>query len=319
MTKQTKGRGLASLIPTDSPAASKKTEDAGPPEGQWVADVREVPVPGLTLTTVHPSSVSPNPRQPRTEFDPDALTELAGSLTDIGFLQPIVVREVTGGNAPRYELIAGERRLRASQLAQLTEIPALVRQTGDDELLRDALLENLQRVPLNPLEEAAAYDQLLQDFGGTHEELSRKLSKSRSQVSNTLRLLKLPPAVQRRVAAGVLSAGHARALLSLDDAAAMETLAKRVVAEGISVRALEEIVATQPGTKAAKTRKPGGATRSAPEIEAVAQRLSDALETRVSISVGKSKGKIVVEFADIEDLHRVISQIDSSVFEDPSL
>lgn len=312
MTKQTKaGRGLAALIPS-GPATQA---DQGPPDGEVVADVRDVAVDGLRLIAVNPKQVKPNPRQPRLEFDPDGLTELAGSLKDIGFLQPIVVRDISSGSASAYELVAGERRLRAAQLAGLTEIPAIVRSTDDDELLREALLENLQRVALNPLEEAAAYGQLLNDFGGTHEELSRRLSKSRSQVSNTLRLLKLPPAVQRRVAAGVLSAGHARALLGLPDSDAMELMAKRVVAEGISVRGLEELVATYQATDSTSPKRRSAAT-VAPELGAVADRLSDSFDTRVTISMGRSKGKIVVEFADISDLHRIVGQLDPAVLKE---
>lgn len=334
MTKPSKtGRGLAALIPTEPAPKAKKpiarrsvpankqmptAADQGPPDSIVVTDVRDVrdqAVPGLTLISVRPSQVRPNPRQPRTEFDPDALDELSESLRDVGFLQPIVVRELAGrGNDATYELVAGERRWRASQLAELYEIPAIVRSTDDNALLRDALLENLQRVPLNPLEEAAAYDQLLTDFGGTHEELSKRLSRSRSQVSNTLRLLKLPTAVQRRVAAGVLSAGHARALLALPDDESMDFVAKRVIAEGISVRGTEEIVATYqaPSGKARKS----SAKQSRPEFDAVAQRLSDHLDTRVNIAMGKSKGKIVVEFAGVEDLHRIISQLSESVLDD---
>lgn len=326
---QTNGqrRGIAALIPTDTGTATarrrpaqRESTDAGPPEiavSVPQSQPEQQSVEGLALIQLRPNQVTPNPSQPRTEFDPDALNELAHSLKEIGFLQPIVVRpkEVTSTTAtPSYELIAGERRWRASQLAGLEQIPALVRTTDDDAMLRDALLENLQRVALNPLEEAAAYEQLLSDFGGTHEELATRLGRSRPQVSNTLRLLKLPPPVQRRVAAGVLSAGHARALLGLSDSEQMETMAKRVVAEGISVRGLEELVALHEPTKS--TRKPRAAAQKsdhAIELEAVAGRLGDALETRVAITMGRSKGKIVVEFAGIDDLHRVISLMNDSV------
>lgn len=343
-------RGLAALIPTEEnrtisltdpgPTAGRagaarasvatvadpgpRVIDNGPPESAPRADdprsvgVGAQPVDGLELVTIRPNQIVPNPRQPRTEFDPDALMELAHSLADIGFLQPVVVRplevsttETKGArDEPRYELVAGERRWRASQIAELTTIPAIVRSTDDDALLRDALLENLQRVALNPLEEAAAYDQLLADFGGTHDELATRLGRSRPQVSNTLRLLKLPPGVQRRVAAGVLSAGHARALLGASDQDAMESLAKKVVAEGISVRGLEELVTLDRPKKSRTARK---ARVVAPELEAVAQRLSDSLDTRVQITMGKSKGKIVVEFSGVEDLHRVISLLDDTV------
>jgi len=276
-----------------------------------------VPVDGLELISVRPNQIVPNPKQPRTQFDPDSLMELAHSLSDVGFLQPVVVRPLHdsgSSSTPRYELVAGERRWRASQIAELATIPAIVRSTDDDALLRDALLENLQRVALNPLEEAAAYDQLLVDFGGTHDELAVRLGRSRPQVSNTLRLLKLPPAVQRRVAAGVLSAGHARALLAAGDPQAMEVLAKKVVSEGISVRGLEELVAVDKPPKARKS--PRSPSTTAPEVQAVADRLCDALDTRVQITMGKSKGKIVVEFSGIEDLHRVVSLLNDSVLTD---
>lgn len=311
-------RGLAALIPTSTVADDRpRIVDAGPPEVSVhtrIATPTAEPVTGLELISVRPLQVVPNPKQPRTEFDPDALAELAQSVGDIGFLQPIVVRRTTPATAKeqRFELIAGERRWRASQIAELETIPAIVRSTDDDELLREALLENLQRVALNPLEEAAAYDQLLKDFGGTHDELAAKLGKSRPQVSNTLRLLKLPTAVQRRVAAGILSAGHARALLSVDDTAAMDVLAKRVIAEGISVRALEEIISVDQPKKSSK-RKAASTSRTPVELEAVADRIGDALDTRVQISAGKSRGKITIDFADIEDLHRIVSIIDASV------
>ncbi len=321
MTNRTQNRrGLAALIPTDGANRSRDDRplvvDAGPPETtapRVQSTVLPAAVAGLELVSVRPLQVVPNPKQPRTEFDPDALTELAQSLGDVGFLQPIVVRRIGSptDTDQRYELVAGERRWRASQIAELETIPAIVRSTDDDALLRDALLENLQRVALNPLEEAAAYDQLLADFGGTHDELARKLGRSRPQVSNTLRLLKLPIAVQRRVAAGVLSAGHARALLSLDDEKSMDVLAKRVIAEGISVRALEELVTIdQPKKKAPRKQS---AARTPIELQAVADRIGDALETRVSITASKSKGRISIEFADVDDLHRIVGLIDPSV------
>lgn len=323
MTNRTSNRrGLAALIPTDGTSRPRddrpRVIDSGPPETTAplvTSSNAPAQVAGLELVSVRPLQVVPNPKQPRTEFDPDALTELAQSLGDVGFLQPIVVRRI--GSATdvdqRFELVAGERRWRASQLAELETIPAIVRSTDDDALLRDALLENLQRVALNPLEEAAAYDQLLADFGGTHEELARKLGRSRPQVSNTLRLLKLPTAVQRRVAAGVLSAGHARALLSLEDEQTMDVLAKRVIAEGISVRALEELVTIdQPKKKPARKKATG---RTPVELQAVADRIGDALETRVQISATKAKGRISIEFADVEDLHRIVGLIDPSVIE----
>ncbi len=325
MTNETKGRrGLAALIPTDGQQSTRSDRprviDSGPPEST-TAKIRVVATPGhvagLELISVRPLHVSPNPKQPRTEFDPEALAELAQSLADIGFLQPIVVRRLGSStdSDPRFELVAGERRWRAAQIAELETIPAIVRSTDDDELLRDALLENLQRVALNPLEEAAAYDQLLKDFGGTHDELARKLGRSRPQVSNTLRLLKLPTAVQRRVAAGVLSAGHARALLSLTDAADMDVFAKRVIAEGISVRALEEMISVEQPRKTPK-RKAAGPAKTPVELQAVADRIGDVLETRVQISAGKLRGKITIEFADVDDLHRIVGLINSDVIAD---
>lgn len=310
-------RGLAALIPTGPGAGHGSAQDAGPPDQvpvDLIVDVTDQGAParihGLELVTVAVSDVAPNPRQPRTEFDPDALDELARSLKEVGFLQPIVVRRVTSGSRrkPHFELVAGERRWRAATAAGLQEVPALVRSTDDDELLREALLENLQRVALNPLEEAAAYEQLLADFGGTHDELAARLGRSRPQVSNTLRLLKLPPTVQRRVAAGVLSAGHARTLLSLADEAAMDQLAKRVVAEGISVRGLEEIVAVQANRSTKKPRRTAS-KQMLPELDAVGHRLSDLLETRVQVTMGRTKGKIVIEFAGIEDLARVTTAL----------
>jgi ParB family chromosome partitioning protein len=260
------------------------------------------PVPGARFAYIDPAQVQPNPRQPRQVFDSGALAELVGSIKEIGVLQPIVVRPHPNGEG--YELIMGERRLRATREAGLTEIPAIVRSTDDLDLLRDALVENLHRAQLNPLEEAAAYQQLLDDFGITHEQLADRLSRSRPQITNTLRLLKLPPAVQKRVAAGVLSAGHARALLTLDNAEAMDQLATRIVAEGMSVRATEEAVTL--GVKVAAPKKgsvrPGGRTAALDDLSA---RLGDHLDTRVKVQLGSTKGKITVEFATVEDLNRI--------------
>jgi ParB family chromosome partitioning protein len=270
-----------------------------------------VPVPGAYFAELPVGSISPNPKQPRQVFDEEALAELVHSVREIGVLQPIVVRSVPGSAPdaePRFELIMGERRWRASQAAELERIPAIVRDTSDDDLLRDALLENLHRSELNPLEEAAAYQQLLEDFGCTHEELASRIGRSRPQISNTIRLLRLPPAVQRRVAAGVLSAGHARALLGLDDAAAMDKLAQRIVSEGLSVRATEEAVAISDSSDSAAPttrRRPRGGGRHA-ELDDLATRLADRLDTRVNISLGRSKGKISVEFASVEDLNRIL-------------
>lgn len=283
------GRGLGALIPTEPAQQAPPATAAG---------YAELPVTAIT----------PNPRQPRMVFDDDAHTELVHSIHTIGLLQPIVVRKV--GNT--YELVAGERRLRASKAAGLDTIPAIIRHTEDDDLLRDALLENLHRANLNALEEAAAYAQMLADFGCTQEELATRIGRSRPQVSNTLRLLKLPPDVQRRVAAGVLSAGHARALLSLSDAHAMERLAQRIVNEGLSVRAVEEIVLLQePST--AKPRKRASRKPATPAalIETIEQ-LEDVLDTRVraeGFGKLKTQGRIVIECADLEDAHRIAAVI----------
>jgi ParB family chromosome partitioning protein len=246
-------------------------------------------------------AITPNPRQPRQVFDQDAMAELVHSVREVGLLQPVVVRPL---GEDRYELIMGERRWRAAREAGLPAIPAIVRATGDDVMLRDALLENLHRSQLNPLEEAAAYDQMLQDFGCTHDELASRIGRSRPQISNTLRLLKLPPVVQRRVAAGVLSAGHARALLGLAEAAAQERLAQRIVAEGLSVRTVEEIVSVGDGGPA--PRRSAARRPVAPKLETLAARLSDRFETRVKVDLGRSKGRIVVEFGSIDDLERIV-------------
>ncbi|MCD9154407.1 ParB/RepB/Spo0J family partition protein [Aeromicrobium duanguangcaii] len=285
------GRGLSALIPT-SPAQAKESglaEVAG-------ARLRELPV----------GQISPNPRQPRTVFDEEAMNELVHSIKEIGLLQPIVVRQ-TGPD--RYELIMGERRWRATQKAGLETITAVIRETTDEDLLRDALLENLHRSELNPLEEAAAYQQLLEDFGCTQEELSERIGRSRPQITNTIRLLKLPPAVQRRVAAGVLSAGHARALLAVPNPELQDRLASRVVAEGISVRQLEEIVRFGDEDATPSARKLSTRPTSA-RVGELAHRLSERFDTRVKVDFGKSKGKIVVEFATIGDLERIVELMD---------
>ena len=278
------GTNLDSLIPTSLTVGDTE-----------VAQQNEVPI----------SSISPNPRQPRTIFDEDALNELIASIKEIGILQPPVVRKVSEG---RYELIMGERRLRAAKAAGLTTIPVIIRQTPDNELLREALIENIHRSQLNPLEEAAAYAGLLTDFGCTHEELAMKLGRSRPLISNMLRLLNLPPTVQRKVAAGVISAGHARALLGLSDEKEIEKLANRIVAEGLSVRATEEIVAIAgPAKKSSKKKAKVGISGAA---LASAELLSDYLDTRVSIEQGKGKGKITIEFAGSEDLQRIVDLIE---------
>lgn len=316
------GRGLGALIPTEAPAppsAKARGKAEGTKRGNSPAVAATAatggqspePIAGAVYLEVAPQDVVPNPRQPRQVFDTDALAELTFSIKEIGLLQPIVIRHRDGEGAP-YELIAGERRWRASQAAGLELIPAIVRDTADDDMLREALLENLHRAELNPLEEAAAYQQLLADFGGTQEELAQRLGRSRPQVANTLRLLKLPPAVQRRVAAGVISAGHARALLSLDDPAAMDALAERIVKEGLSVRSVEEIVLIGEDGEPKRKRTPrprGGATAEVAEITAgVSERLSDLLDTRVRVEgvrTQRSRGRLVVEFADLEDLRRI--------------
>jgi ParB family chromosome partitioning protein len=261
-------------------------------------------VPGASFAELPVASVHANPKQPRQVFDEDALAELAHSIREFGVLQPIVVRPDVEG----YELVMGERRLRAAIAAGLDAIPAIVRSTADDAMLRDALLENIHRAQLNPLEEAAAYQQLLEEFGTTHEELAHRIGRSRPQVTNTIRLLNLPLAVQRRVAAGVLSAGHARALLGLESADQQDELAGRIVAEGLSVRATEELVAlAQRGDGAQRTQRATPAKRiSAPAATELANKLSDAFDTRVRVDLGRRKGRITVEFASIDDLERIV-------------
>ncbi|MDR7383312.1 ParB/RepB/Spo0J family partition protein [Promicromonospora iranensis] len=280
-------------------------------EGDATAVSREtaelLPVPGARFAELPVTAIRPNTWQPRTVFDEGDLDELVESIREIGVLQPIVVRP-DKANPGEYELIMGERRWRATQAAELATIPAIVRDTDDGDMLRDALLENLHRSDLNPLEEAAAYRQLLDDFGCTHEELANRIARSRPQISNTLRLLRLPPLVQRRVAAGVLSAGHARALLGLSDGAEIERLAQRIVSEGLSVRATEEIVMlTESDGSSSKARKaPRAGTRSE-AVDELATRLSDRFETRVKVALGKNKGRMTVEFASVEDLNRILN------------
>ncbi|GAA4962565.1 ParB/RepB/Spo0J family partition protein [Kineococcus glutinatus] len=265
-----------------------------------------VPVPGARFLELPVTAIVPNAKQPRTVFDEEELDELVRSVATVGVLQPVVVRPIPGAadGEPGYELVMGERRWRAATAAGLGVVPAIVRDTTDDDLLRDALLENLHRSQLNPLEEAAAYAQLLDDFGCTHEELAGRIGRSRPQISNTLRLMKLPPLVQRRVAAGVLSAGHARALLALEDGAAMERLAQRIVAEGLSVRAVEEIVTLGGGAAPARARRTPAPAR--PELEQRAGALADRLDTRVSITMGRRKGRLTVDFAGVDDLDRIL-------------
>lgn len=269
-------------------------------------EVELVEVPGARFAEIPVGDIHPNRKQPRSVFDEDDMAELVHSVREIGVLQPIVVRTSTEKGGEPYELVMGERRWRAVQAAGLETIPAIVRDTTDDDLLRDALLENLHRSQLNPLEEAAAYQQLLEDFGTTHEQLADRIGRSRPQVSNTLRLLKLPPLVQRRVAAGVLSAGHARALLALPDAAAMERIAQKIVAEGMSVRATEESVALyQDPTTPAKSSIPKPNARHE-RLDYLASSLSDRLDTNVKITLGARKGRVSIEFASVEDLNRIM-------------
>lgn len=336
------GRGLGALIPTDvseltseAPSApvaapavaviekpavpvqvdvSRETAPAAPaPVEEEAPDLS--PVPGAKFRVVPLDSIVVNPKQPREVFDEEALEELKASIREVGLLQPIVVRpyiqETEEGTLSRYELIMGERRLRASRSLDLESIPAIIRETRDEDMLRDALLENIHRAQLNPLEEGAAYQQLLEEFGVTQEELSRRIGRSRPQISNTIRLLNLPGPVQRRVAAGVLSAGHARALLALPTAEAQEALAKRIVAEGLSVRTTEELVQqadvsreTEGGSSRARRAKP-----SAPGVEDLANRLADHFETRVKVNLGQRKGRITIEFATVSDLERIVDMM----------
>ncbi|WP_406039491.1 ParB/RepB/Spo0J family partition protein [Micromonospora sp. NBC_00898] len=326
------GRGLGALIPTapvepavpaagESEAVAPATVGtAAPTPSAAVAPAAESgpqlsPVPGARFAEIPVDAIVPNPKQPRQVFDEEALEELKTSIQEVGFLQPIVVRQL---DDEKYELVMGERRWRAAQAVGRESIPAIVRDTKDDAMLRDALLENIHRANLNPLEEAAAYQQLLEEFGATHEELARRIGRSRPQISNTIRLMNLPAQVQRRVAAGVLSAGHARALLSLDDADAQEQLALRIVAEGISVRATEELVALALADGPAKT--PAAKRRPkphAPALTDLADRLSDRFDTRVKVDIGRSKGKITIEFATVDDLERIVGIIGVGQEEQP--
>lgn len=315
------GRGLASLIPTGP--AEGENAGFGPRMGDAAADVviggpsngsatNEV---GAVYREIDPSSIEPNPRQPRQVFDEEALGELVHSIREFGLMQPIVVRELPPGEpgAARFQLVMGERRWRAAQQAGLATIPAIVRETTDDSMLRDALLENIHRVQLNPLEEAAAYQQLLDEFGVTHDELASRIGRSRPVITNMIRLLRLPIAVQRRVAAGVLSAGHARALLSLEGGPEkQEELAARIVAEGLSVRATEEAVTLANSAGAPPPAAPKRKPINMPGLQDVAERLSTAFDTRVTVSLGKRKGKIVVEFGSVDDLQRIVELMSAS-------
>ncbi|MFM8523249.1 MAG: ParB/RepB/Spo0J family partition protein [Actinomycetota bacterium] len=279
------GRNLDSLIPTPIKAAGIET----PVAGRLEVDI---------------NSIRPNPKQPRTAFDDESLTELAASIKEIGILQPPVVRKVSEN---QYELIMGERRLRAAKLAGLTSIPVIIRETSDNELLREALIENIHRSNLNSLEEAAAYSQMLDDFGLTHDELAKRIGKSRPVITNTLRLLNLPPTVQKKLASGAISAGHARALLGLSDQGEIERIANKIVSEGLSVRAIEELIALSAGSSKATTK--GGRSTSLGKYNELEEKLGDALDTRVKIKGGKSGGKIQIEFADSQDLLRIAGKI----------
>ncbi len=317
------GRGIGALIPTaessearpvdvffpGAPAATQAADaaDTSPvdasasPNGDQTAEL--LAIPGARLIEIDPHDIVPNPRQPRTHFDADDLAELVHSVREFGVLQPVVVRTNDDG---KYELIMGERRTRASREAGLTAIPAIVRDTTDENLLRDALLENLHRSQLNPLEEASAYQQLLEDFGITQEELATRIGRSRPQISNTIRLLKLPVPVQQRVAAGVLSAGHARAILSLDDSDAMQRLADKIVNEDLSVRAAEA-AAKAPGAGARRTAPKAGARRA--HLDDVAERLGDRLNTKVKITLTAKKGQVIIDFATVQDLNRILAEL----------
>jgi ParB family chromosome partitioning protein len=334
------GRGLAALIPTGPPETEvsppprhglssratdvvfgtrrDETETAAPVEEAGPAATGDVSgdvsgeVSGAVYREVRLDGIRANPRQPRQVFDEEALAELEHSIREFGLLQPIVVRELAtpetapdGGATLTHELVMGERRWRAAQRVGLEHIPAIVRRTADDALLRDALLENIHRVQLNPLEEAAAYQQLLTEFDVTHEQLAERIGRSRPAITNTIRLMKLPVAVQRRVAAGVLSAGHARALLGLEDPGAQEELAARIVAEGLSVRAAEEAVTLARGATPATKRAPARRPMRAPGLQDLAERLSDQFDTRVKVELGQRKGRIVVEFGSVDDLERI--------------
>ena len=307
------GRGIGALIPT-SDDHSERPVDVFFPSSDEQAGTELVAVPGARLASLSPNDIIPNPQQPRHEFRQEELEELIVSIREFGVLQPIVVRPRAGAAAgePQFELIMGERRLRASKAAGLTAIPAIVRNTDDDAMLRDALLENLHRAELNPLEEASAYKQLLEDFGITQEQLGERIGRSRPQITNTLRLLKLPAGVQRRVAAGVLTAGHARAILSVGSEAGMERLADKIVNEDLSVRAAEAAAGLAAG-KPAKPPKPAAGRRQG-HLDEVAERLGDRLDTRVKISLGASKGTIVIDFATIGDLNRILTELGQDPF-----
>lgn len=301
------GRGIGALIPTDETTVDRPVDvffAGGAPGAEGL-----VSVPGARLASLSPSDIAPNAVQPRTEFDQAKLDELIASIREVGVLQPIVVRPIpdAASGAPAYELIMGERRLRASKALGLTTIPAVIKNTADDDMLRDALLENLHRADLNPLEEASAYQQLLSDFGITQEQLAERIGRSRPQITNTIRLLKLPESVQSKVAAGVLSAGHARAVLSAGDSAAMEKLAAKIVNEDLTVRGAEAAagLVKPPSTK--PTRPTKGKRQG--QLDEIAERLGDRLNTRVKVTLGASKGSLVIDFATVADLNRILGEL----------
>ncbi|RFA17491.1 chromosome partitioning protein ParB [Subtercola boreus] len=305
------GRGIGSLIPTLDETRSVSPVDVFFAE-RSETEPELVSVPGARLANLAPKSIVPNAKQPRIEFDADDLAELVASIREVGVLQPIVVRELTkvGTADQQYELVMGERRLRASRELGLETIPAVIKETADENMLRDALLENLHRSQLNPLEEASAYQQLLADFDITQDQLATRIGRSRPQITNTIRLLKLPTSVQRRVAAGVLSAGHARAILSVVDAEEMSRLADKIVNEDLSVRAAEAVASRAPRAK--RVRPTAG--RRNDHLDEIAERLGDRLNTRVKVSLGATRGQIVIDFATIQDLNRILAEMGEPTF-----
>ena len=306
------GAALRNTTLTRRPVDFFFGEDVSTPQTASEEQGGLVPVPGAQFAELNVRDIHPNRKQPRTDFDEQDMEELIHSVREIGVLQPIVVRPSREKGAEKYELVMGERRWRATQAAGLSAIPAIVRETEDGDLLRDALLENLHRSQLNPIEEAAAYQQLMEEFGATQDQLAKRIGRSRPQISNTIRLLKLPALVQRRVAAGVLSAGHARALLMLTDQAQIETLAQKIVNEGLSVRAVEELVAAASGAEDKKQRKEPRPQKHRERLDYIADAFADKLDTSVKISLGARKGKMTIEFANVDDLNRIIKTLDTN-------
>jgi ParB family chromosome partitioning protein len=301
------GRGIGSLIPVSEDSEAQRPVDVFFPTSS-AEKQGLLAVPGARLANLNPAEIVPNAHQPRTEFREEELAELVTSIREIGVLQPIVVRPLVGAvdGGPQYELIMGERRLRATKQLGLTSIPAVIKNTADEDMLRDALLENLHRANLNPLEEASAYQQLLTDFGITQEQLAERIGRSRPQITNTLRLLRLPDSIQRQVASGVLSAGHARAILSVVEPEAMNRLATKIVNEELSVRGAEAAAAhAAPKSKAPKP----AAGRRQGQLDEIAESLGDRLDTRVKVSLGATKGTIVIDFATVGDLNRILGEL----------